>query len=129
MLFYRLVIFIGFIILVCALVNWPSPSLTRATAALSIDSAEVVHSSESMKVPPSVGTFVILIPNEAHENWSDEKHKLIPDHLIITYPNLGHSLSPSSEWIAQSGPIEDYVLQDMFEWLTSPARDVDEEIR
>ncbi len=52
-----------------------------------------------------------------------------PDHLIITYPNLGHSLSPSSEWIAQSGPIEDYVLQDMFEWLTSPARDVSEEMR
>jgi uncharacterized protein len=32
-----------------------------------------------------------------------------PDPLIITYPNLGHSLSPSSEWISQSGPIEDYV--------------------
>jgi uncharacterized protein len=43
-----------------------------------------------------------------------------PDHLIIVYPNLGHSLSPSSEWIAQSGPTEDYVLQDMFEWLVSP---------
>ena len=44
------------------------------------------------------------------------------DHLIITYSNLGHSLSPSSEWIAQSGPIEDYVLQDMFEWLSSLSR-------
>ena len=42
-------------------------------------------------------------------------------HLLITYPNLGHSLFPSSEWIAQSGPIEDYVLQDMFEWLPSPS--------
>ena len=31
------------------------------------------------KVPPSVGTFVTLIPNESHENWSDEKHKLITD--------------------------------------------------
>jgi pimeloyl-ACP methyl ester carboxylesterase len=52
-----------------------------------------------------------------------------PDHLLITYPNLGHSLSPSSEWIAQSGPIEDYVLQNMFEWLVSPARDVNGEVR
>jgi uncharacterized protein len=26
-----------------------------------------------------------------------------PDHLIITYPNLGHSLTPSSEWITQVG--------------------------
>jgi hypothetical protein len=45
-----------------------------------------------------------------------------PDHLLITYPNLGHSLSLSSEWIAQSGPMEDYVIQDMFEWLSSPSR-------
>jgi pimeloyl-ACP methyl ester carboxylesterase len=52
-----------------------------------------------------------------------------PDHLLITYPNLGHSLSPSNEWIAQSGPVEDYVLQNMFEWLTSPAREVNEELR
>ena len=26
-----------------------------------------------------IGTFVILISNEAHENWSDEKHKLVTD--------------------------------------------------
>ena len=44
-----------------------------------IPSAEFVYKSESMKIPPSVGTFVILIPNEAHESWSDEKHKLITD--------------------------------------------------
>src|SRR5690606_1260850 len=40
-----------------------------------------------------------------------------PDHLLITYPNLGHSLSSSSKWISQSGPMEEYVLRDMFEWL------------
>jgi hypothetical protein len=65
--------------LVCTLVTCPSPSLTNATSASNISSAEVVHSSELIKVPPFVGTFVILIPNEAHENWSDEKHKLITD--------------------------------------------------
>ena len=42
-----------------------------------------------------------------------------PDHLIITYPNLGHSLSLSSKWISQSGPMTEYVLKDMFEWLSS----------
>jgi uncharacterized protein len=42
-----------------------------------------------------------------------------PDHLIITYPNLGHSLSLSSKWISQSGPMVEYVLKDMFEWLSS----------
>ena len=45
----------------------------------SIPSAESVYMSESMTIPPSVGTFVILIPNESHENWSDEQHKLISD--------------------------------------------------
>jgi hypothetical protein len=32
-----------------------------------------------MKLPPSVGSFIILIPNEAHESWQDERHKLITD--------------------------------------------------
>ena len=64
-------------------ISYTSPLVTYATSTTStsnsIPSAEDVHSSESIKVPPSVGTFVILIPNEAHENWSDEKHKLITD--------------------------------------------------
>jgi len=84
MLWSRIVMFI---IVLCALsyalVTYQSPSITYATSTSntsdSIPSAEIVHSSESMKVPSSVGTFVILIPNEAHENWSDEKHKLITD--------------------------------------------------
>ena len=45
-----------------------------------------------------------------------------PDHLIITYPDLGHSLSFSNEWISQSGPMAEYVLKDMFEWLSSRVR-------
>ncbi len=46
-----------------------------------------------------------------------------PDHLIITYPNLGHSLAPSNQWRTSPGSIEKYVLQDMFEWLASPVRE------
>jgi uncharacterized protein len=45
-----------------------------------------------------------------------------PDHLLITYPDLGHSFFPSSEWETIGGPIEDYVLEDIFEWLVSPVR-------
>ena len=84
MLLSTLAIFIGFMILVYVLVIYQTPSLTYATSASNtninnIPTAAVVHSSESMKIPPSVGTFVILIPNEAHENWSDEQHKLVTD--------------------------------------------------
>lgn len=52
-----------------------------------------------------------------------------PDHLLIAYPDLGHAFSPSNEWISSFGPVEQYVLQDMYEWLVSPARGVNEEVR
>lgn len=48
-----------------------------------------------------------------------------PDHLVITYPNLGHLFAPSNQWITAEGPVEYYVLQDMYEWLASPARDLE----
>ena len=40
--------------------------------AVAIPIAESVYQSESMKLPPSVGSFIILIANEAHESWQDE---------------------------------------------------------
>jgi hypothetical protein len=55
-----------------------STSNSNNTAA-AIPAAESVYQSESMELPPSVGSFIILIANEAHESWQDEKHKLITD--------------------------------------------------
>jgi uncharacterized protein len=40
-----------------------------------------------------------------------------PDHTLITYPNLGHVFSPSSEWLTGLGPIQQYVLADLYSWL------------
>jgi len=40
-----------------------------------------------------------------------------PDHTLITYPNLGHSFNPSSQWAMGNGPIEPYVLADLYAWL------------
>ncbi|MFZ0894461.1 MAG: prolyl oligopeptidase family serine peptidase [Candidatus Nitrosopolaris sp.] len=40
-----------------------------------------------------------------------------PDHTLITYPNLGHAFSPSSQWFTGIGPIEPYVLADLYSWL------------
>ena len=42
-----------------------------------------------------------------------------PDHTLITYPNLGHSFSPSSQWLTTFGPIEQYVLADLYAWLAA----------
>jgi uncharacterized protein len=47
---------------------------------------------------------------------------------FIVYPDLGHSFAPSNQWIDSHGQMEEYVFQDMFEWLTSPAREVNEKI-
>jgi pimeloyl-ACP methyl ester carboxylesterase len=52
-----------------------------------------------------------------------------PDHTLMTYQDLGHVLYPSTEWVTSFGPIPEYVLRDIFEWLSSPARDVNEEVR
>ncbi len=48
-----------------------------------------------------------------------------PDHMLITYPGLGHDLSPaignypgsSMYGLQKSGPIEPYVLADLYSWL------------
>jgi uncharacterized protein len=42
-----------------------------------------------------------------------------PDHTLITYPNLGHAFYPSSHWVFEIGPIEPYVLADLYAWLES----------
>jgi predicted esterase len=40
-----------------------------------------------------------------------------PDHTLITYPNLGHVFYPSSQWQTGIGPIQQYVLADLYSWL------------
>ena len=42
-----------------------------------------------------------------------------PDHTLITYPDLGHIFYPSSKWSTGMGPIEPYVLADIYAWLES----------
>src|SRR2546429_5204771 len=40
-----------------------------------------------------------------------------PDHTLITYPNLEHLFYPSSQWSTGIGPIQQYVLADIYAWL------------
>ena len=53
-------------------------SYLNSTDAATIPAAESVYQSESMKLPPSVGSFIILIVDEAHESWQDEKTLIAP---------------------------------------------------
>ncbi|MDQ3852151.1 MAG: alpha/beta fold hydrolase [Thermoproteota archaeon] len=47
-----------------------------------------------------------------------------PDHTIIVYPGHGHFLTNIGEdsWIDIPGPIPNYVLEDIYNWLTDPDR-------
>jgi uncharacterized protein len=49
-----------------------------------------------------------------------------PDHTLKTYPDLGHSFSPSSQWLTAWGPMEQKVLEDLFGWISDPVRDFKE---
>lgn len=44
-----------------------------------IPTAESVYSNEAINLPSNTGSLIVLIPNEAHESWNDEKHKLLSD--------------------------------------------------
>ncbi len=45
-----------------------------------------------------------------------------PDHTLISYPSLGHYFYPEDYWSIAMGPMQDYVLQDLGDWLKDPSR-------
>ena len=47
------------------------------------------------------------------------------DHTLYTYPGLSHFFYPTDGWQAAMGPIEPYVLRDLYMWLVSPMRSLD----
>jgi hypothetical protein len=51
---------------------------------------------------------------------TDVEHQ---DHTLITYPGLGHSFYPKDGLLQWLGPIQDYVLSDLVNWLKDPDRD------
>ena len=45
-----------------------------------VPQAKSIYDTETMHLPKSVGYFIILIANEAHEEFPKEKYKVITDH-------------------------------------------------
>jgi len=48
------------------------------------------------------------------QRLTEVKH---PDHTLVTYLNLGHQFYRSSQWETRNGPIQPYVLADIYSWL------------
>jgi hypothetical protein len=79
------------------------------------------------KVPSNTSVLILQGENDSdtpiqqafllQQKLTELKH---PDHMLITYPNLGHLFYPSSQWVtAHGGPISQYVLADLYSWLES----------
>ncbi len=54
---------------------------------LAVPSSESVHRTESLELPANIDTFIMLIVNEAHESWNNEKHKLVTDKNAYYIPS------------------------------------------
>ena len=67
------------------LMNVSNRSFGIEQQELEIPQAKSVYDTETMHLPRSVGYIIILIANEAHEDWSNEKHKLLTDHNPYLY--------------------------------------------
>jgi hypothetical protein len=80
-------------------------------------------------VPSNTGVLILNGENDTQtpveqalllqQRLTEVKH---PDHYLVTYPNLGHEFHPSSQWFTENGLIPEYVLQDIFGWLSHPIR-------
>jgi hypothetical protein len=83
-----------------------STSNLNNTDAVTVSTAESVYKSESMILPSFIGTFIILIANEAHESWQDERHKLIteknsyyiPKNLVVPQGTTLSFLNADAPW-------------------------------
>jgi hypothetical protein len=74
----------------------------------------------------SNSTGILILNRENHSQTTVQQAFLLqqrltdanhPDHTLITYPNLGHFFYPSPQWFTEIGPIEPYVLADLYAWL------------
>jgi pimeloyl-ACP methyl ester carboxylesterase len=83
------------------------------------------------KVPSNISILILQGENDSdtpiqqalllQQKLTEVRH---PDHALITYPNLGHLFYPSSQWVTTvGGPMEKKVLEDLFKWISDPARD------
>jgi len=48
------------------------------------------------------------------------------DHTLYMYHGLSHFFYPTDGWQSAMGPIEPYVLRDLYLWLVSPMRTMDQ---
>jgi uncharacterized protein len=75
------------------------------------------------KVPSNTSILMLEGENDSPEQVLMLNQRLnevsYPDHSFIVYQGLGHMFYPSSKLFSQIGPIQSYVLHDIFLWLSN----------
>jgi esterase/lipase len=103
----------------CTLTDWPCPiwvkshyDVSQSTVNIigNVSSSILILQGENDIQTPIQQAFLL------QQKLTDVRHH---DHILITYPNLGHSFYPLSKWQTGVGPIEQYVLKDLYAWLES----------
>ena len=93
--------------------HYPTPTLDIISKVPSDTSILIQQGKNDSQTP--IQQALLL-----EQELTEAKH---PDHTLITYPDLGHAFSPSSQWVTAFGPMEPKVLEDLFGWLSDPVRD------
>ena len=93
--------------------HYPTPTLDIISKVPSDTSILIQQGKNDSQTP--IQQALLL-----EQELTEAKH---PDHTLITYPDLGHAFSPSSQWVTALGPMEQKVLEDLFGWLSDPVRD------
>jgi uncharacterized protein len=115
-----------------------SPSSSSSNTSVKCTNLEgcPMYSESFLKLEPNLNTISkvpsttsILILNGENDTQTPVEGALLlqqkltelnhPDHIMIIYPNLGHEFYPSSQWQTRQGPIQQYVLADIYSWLES----------
>jgi uncharacterized protein len=77
------------------------------------------------KLRPTTTGILLLQGEEDNQTYLEQAllleqkltQMMYPDHTLITYPGLGHTFHPAQGLLQPLGPIEDYVLADLHDWL------------
>ena len=83
------------------------PNLNTVSKVPSNTSILILNGENDTQTPVQ-GSFLL------QQKLTEINHR---DHVLITYPNLGHDFYPSSQWQTQQGPILQYVLADLYSWF------------
>ena len=95
----------------------PNPCPTYFRSVLNLNSTLSIIGN----VSPATGILMLHGQNDSgspvqqafllQQRLTEVNH---PDHTLITHPNLGHTLYPSSQWQTSFGPVPLYVLADLY---------------